>query len=1016
MLTDYTRDVLFFALPTAPPPPSPFLSDGGSGGGKYAGLTPTQLIDAYKQGRITADDLSAELSTRGYTPAAVKEVLAANPAPSIKPPSLSGSAGLLDTGLTSSQAQDLYANNPQAFSDWLDKSSLSREQKALAQQQYDQTAAAAAAKNAPPTLASIEQGIQQKQQTANLTSQAQADLADQAKRNFVMGNSGGGSSPSNGAAAAPPTTASPVVQTRGTPPPSATQSGPPVTGDPKKDAFVAQMWPTAVKYSQQTGIPPQVFVAINGSESNWGAAGSLFGIKGPSPSGQSANYDTHENVNGQNVGENDQFATYNSPAEGYDHFLSLISSGRYAPAWQQYQKTGDWQGLLQGINQAGYATDPNWASMIGSMANNLGAGTQQQATAGIGGSIMDAVNKAKGMAADAQTQPAATQPTTLPAGWHNGPTGYEQDINVAGAGGGYKGTGVLNTDPNGNVSETGVGWNNSTQGNSLDPRGAWWGTGLDAASKAAGLPPDQLIEQWRALPTVDLVKTIRQVLGRDPTPADLYSPPGGAEVNGDPMQMENAGVIAKTGYGRPGLGYEARYDPDNPVNPTGPIRQNSAPVMTQGQAQQYNTLGGFVGDKGGDTLASLTGVDESQLGGPGSDRAAMEEQAREGEQATSNDYGTGAAPASVRQAIMAAIARGELFDPNDIYRSAGLLKQADGGIDMVGAENPNVPLDWLSRQTQPVLLNNGVQGNSAADWWNTDDQTWQKPSWTAAGNSASNSQNWSAYLGPASEMRWNSNTGMYEKNPNYDEQQSYARGVGKYPIYGGSHPNYLNPFGGTYFANGGILGAGMGEGQQWWSPQRSMSGFLGMGQNPAEQNGWQSRASIPLGFGGNMFTYAMGQQHRFDPFNGTGTPQTMPTSWAPTPAAFAAPMAQGGGLLAGMGDRMGQNNAQASGPVITIDARTGRPISESGEDGAEAQLNVPLTRPAADPFIQQIQQMPQIQQMAANATGGRFSSTMLQGLNGPQTQTGTMQGSQQTDPALIAAAAKAARPKVKLAI
>jgi Mannosyl-glycoprotein endo-beta-N-acetylglucosaminidase len=136
-------------------------------------------------------------------------------------------------------------------------------------------------------------------------------------------------------------------------------------------SFYATYGPYAQKYAAQTGIPASVFLAIIASESNWGAAGSLFGIKGASPSGQSANYASHEVYGGQNVNINDQFATYSSPDEAFNHFIGLISSGRYANAWQQFQQTGDWRGLLQGINAAGYATNPTWYSLITDLAGTV---------------------------------------------------------------------------------------------------------------------------------------------------------------------------------------------------------------------------------------------------------------------------------------------------------------------------------------------------------------------------------------------------------------------------------------------------------------------------------------------------------------------------------------------------------------------------------------------------------------------------------------------------------------------
>lgn len=140
---------------------------------------------------------------------------------------------------------------------------------------------------------------------------------------------------------------------------------------PSQSEFVRQYYPYAKRWEAQTGIPAAVFLAIGASETNWGAAGSLFGIKGASPSGKSRTYDTWEQTANGPVYIKDSFAVYDSPDEGFQHFIGLISQGRYAPAWQNFQKTGDWRALIAGINAAGYATDPIWHQKIASIAGQV---------------------------------------------------------------------------------------------------------------------------------------------------------------------------------------------------------------------------------------------------------------------------------------------------------------------------------------------------------------------------------------------------------------------------------------------------------------------------------------------------------------------------------------------------------------------------------------------------------------------------------------------------------------------
>lgn len=151
--------------------------------------------------------------------------------------------------------------------------------------------------------------------------------------------------------------------------------------------FVKLYWPYAAAWEKATGIPASVMLGIGASESNWGAAGSIFGIKGASPSGQSQNYPTWEYVNGQRVQTNANFAVYNNPNEAFSHFAGLVTSGRYAPAYQQFQRDGNTYNFIANLQRAGYATDPNWVNNVAtlsrqadSIATSTGAKTQPAPT------------------------------------------------------------------------------------------------------------------------------------------------------------------------------------------------------------------------------------------------------------------------------------------------------------------------------------------------------------------------------------------------------------------------------------------------------------------------------------------------------------------------------------------------------------------------------------------------------------------------------------------------------------
>lgn len=153
---------------------------------------------------------------------------------------------------------------------------------------------------------------------------------------------------------------------------------------PDRQQFVASLYPIARAYAASTGIPAAVFLAIAAHESNFGNApgNMLFGIKGPG-----ARLATYEVEGGRDVPQTASFATYGSPQAAFQGFVDLVSRGRYAPAWQHLQETGDWRGFLRGINDAGYATDPTWANKIASfttstiapMVQSLGPGVAEAA-------------------------------------------------------------------------------------------------------------------------------------------------------------------------------------------------------------------------------------------------------------------------------------------------------------------------------------------------------------------------------------------------------------------------------------------------------------------------------------------------------------------------------------------------------------------------------------------------------------------------------------------------------------
>lgn len=130
-------------------------------------------------------------------------------------------------------------------------------------------------------------------------------------------------------------------------------------------AFARLFGPVARECMKRTGIPASVTLAQAALETGWGAssigdAKNLFGIKGTGPAG-SIRVSTQEFVNGRMVTIKDNFRKYNSWQESIEDHGRLLQNSRYGYALK-YNK--DPNRYAQEIHQAGYATDPNYATKL----------------------------------------------------------------------------------------------------------------------------------------------------------------------------------------------------------------------------------------------------------------------------------------------------------------------------------------------------------------------------------------------------------------------------------------------------------------------------------------------------------------------------------------------------------------------------------------------------------------------------------------------------------------------------
>ena len=138
-------------------------------------------------------------------------------------------------------------------------------------------------------------------------------------------------------------------------------------------SFISRLWPHAQEAARSTGIAPHFILGQAALESGWGrgeirladgnTSHNLFGIKaGRGWQGATADVVTTEYVNGAPVKTVERFRAYSSYAEAFKDYASLLSNNpRYA---QVLNERSDPAAFARGLQQAGYATDPNYAEKL----------------------------------------------------------------------------------------------------------------------------------------------------------------------------------------------------------------------------------------------------------------------------------------------------------------------------------------------------------------------------------------------------------------------------------------------------------------------------------------------------------------------------------------------------------------------------------------------------------------------------------------------------------------------------
>jgi peptidoglycan hydrolase FlgJ len=143
--------------------------------------------------------------------------------------------------------------------------------------------------------------------------------------------------------------------------------------------FVNKLKAPAEQASRSTGVPAHLILGQAALESGWGkreikmpdgsSSHNLFGIKaGKDWNGKVAEVTTTEYHNGVAKQQVARFRAYSSYAESFQDYAKLLSDNpRYAGVMGQ----ADAKVFAQGLQQAGYATDPNYADKLAGVIGSV---------------------------------------------------------------------------------------------------------------------------------------------------------------------------------------------------------------------------------------------------------------------------------------------------------------------------------------------------------------------------------------------------------------------------------------------------------------------------------------------------------------------------------------------------------------------------------------------------------------------------------------------------------------------
>ncbi|MEP1583412.1 MAG: flagellar assembly peptidoglycan hydrolase FlgJ, partial [Marinobacter sp.] len=155
------------------------------------------------------------------------------------------------------------------------------------------------------------------------------------------------------------------------------------------EQFVRELLPVAEKVAAQSGINPRLMIAQAALETGWGRhmiegdGGSpsfnLFGIKADTRwQGESVNIATTEFREGVPMNERAAFRAYPDYESSFRDYVSFLESN---PRYRDVLAAADDPELFANrLQEAGYATDPNYGAKIRRIMNNDSMATLSMGT------------------------------------------------------------------------------------------------------------------------------------------------------------------------------------------------------------------------------------------------------------------------------------------------------------------------------------------------------------------------------------------------------------------------------------------------------------------------------------------------------------------------------------------------------------------------------------------------------------------------------------------------------------